>query len=89
MCGIGTFYANDTAGCQDFDSCAGNNPCARDNNSNGTCIDLSAPSVDFQCGCKPGYAWKDSACLGELGLSWIGTNNVNTFIIYYFKVGVL
>jgi hypothetical protein len=65
QCATGTFYANDTAGCQDFDSCSGNNPCASDTNSNGQCIDLTAPQVGFSCACKPGFSWNQNACLGE------------------------
>jgi hypothetical protein len=51
----------------DVDGCktASGNPCSDIPNSDGTCIDGTAPGPGFSCGCVNGFAWYDGACRGE------------------------
>jgi hypothetical protein len=64
-----------TLGCRpvptDINSCDvnGANPCSTDANSIGECVDLPAPSTNYTCVCKPGFAWTANACQGGLILS--------------------
>ena len=51
----------------DVDECAGDNPCAADTNSDGTCTAKAAPDSGYTCGCKAGFEWSatNKACQGE------------------------